>query len=106
MVCSHYKEMGLVGECASFQMGRDCRGWGVFLTLQESMETKVVKLWFLIWGVHGGIPKVNGPGELYENMLKVPIPPMDFALDVVFIPSILVGIKHVGSEFSTGNSRL
>ena len=49
-------------------------------------------------GVHGGIPKVKEPVELYENKLKELVPPMYVALDVILIPNIMVGIKHVGRK--------
>ena len=42
-----------------------------------------------VMGVHGGIPNVNGPAQLCENRLKELIPPMNVALNVVWIPFVL-----------------
>lgn len=41
---------------------------------------------------------MNGIEKHCENRLKEPIPPTNVALDVLLIPTILVGIRHVGSE--------
>ena len=51
--------------------------------------------------VHRGILKVNRPVEIYKNRLEDIFPPTIVALDVLLIPIILVGIKHVGSESAT-----
>lgn len=44
-------------------------------------------------GVHGDIPKVKGPMELYENRIKELVPPTNVALDVVLISIAPIGFK-------------